>query len=92
MKLITGGMATAGVILLLTDGYLGDLQEGDSNAMFGVALALICAALAAMYSVLVKPFMAKHGALTVNDQFAGDRSLRACGCPWGLAGASGSIR
>ena len=64
VKLITGAMATLGVVVLLTDGYLGDLT-GETRTLFGIALALICAALAAVYSVLVKPFMAEHGALTV---------------------------
>lgn len=64
VKLITGAMATLGVVVLLTDGYLSDLA-GETRTLFGVLLALTCAALAAIYSVLVKPFMAEHGALTV---------------------------
>jgi len=64
VKIITGAMATLGVVLLLTDGYLGDLT-GETRTLYGVGLALACAALAAIYSVLVKPFMAAHGALTV---------------------------
>ena len=64
VKLVTGAMATLGVVVLLTDGYLGDLT-GETRTLYGVLLALTCAALAAVYSVLVKPFMAEHGALTV---------------------------
>jgi len=64
VKIVTGIMATLGVVVLLTDGYLSDLS-GDGRTLFGVVLALICAALAAVYSVLVKPFVAEHGALTV---------------------------
>ncbi len=64
VKIVTGIMATLGVLVLLTDGYLGDLS-GDSRSLIGVLLALTCAALAAIYSVLVKPFMQEHGALTV---------------------------
>ncbi len=64
VKIITGTMATLGVLVLLTDGYLGDLS-GDGRALIGVLLALTCAALAAIYSVLVRPFMQEHGALTV---------------------------
>ena len=64
VKIITGAMATIGVVVLLTDGYLADLT-GETRTLFGVLLALTCAALAAVYSVLVKPYMAEHGALTV---------------------------
>ena len=64
IKIVTGTMALFGVLILLTDGYVGDLG-GDGSALFGVILALICAAFGAGYSVLVKPFMARHGALTV---------------------------
>ncbi len=64
VKIVTGIMATLGVLVLLTDGYLGDLS-GDGRSLIGVLLALTCAALAAIYSVLVKPFMQEHGALTV---------------------------
>lgn len=64
VKIITGAMATLGVVVLLTDGYLGDLT-GETSTLYGIALALTCAALAAVFSVLVKPFMAEHGALTV---------------------------
>lgn len=64
VKILTGAMATFGVMILLTDGYLGDLT-GETRTLYGVALALTCAALAALYSVLVKPFMAEFGALTV---------------------------
>jgi len=64
VKLITGTMATLGVVVLLTDGYLGDLT-GETRTLYGVLLALVCAALAAVFSVLVKPFMTEHGALTV---------------------------
>ena len=64
VKIVTGIMATLGVLVLLTDGYLGDLT-GDGRSLFGVLLALVCAACAALYTVLVRPFVAEHGALTV---------------------------
>ena len=64
VKIMTGAMASLGVVVLLTDGYLGDLAS-DGRALIGVLLALVCAALAAVYSVLVKPFIVEHGALTV---------------------------
>lgn len=81
VKLITGTLAIIGVILLLTDGYIGDLK-GDTGTLFGVLLALTCAALAAIYSVLVKPFMAKHGALTVTTS---SLAIGAVGL-WGTVG------
>ena len=65
VKLVTGAMAVIGVVLLLTDGYLADLASAGGATLFGVALALACAVLAAGYSVLVKPVMAEHGALLV---------------------------
>jgi len=64
VKIVTGAMATLGVVVLITDGYLGGFS-GDGRALIGVLLALTCAALAAVYSVLVKPFVVEHGALTV---------------------------
>ena len=42
-KVVTGILATLGVILLLTDGALEALA-GDATALFGVLLAVICAA------------------------------------------------
>ncbi len=65
VKVATGILATLGVFVLLTDGYLVDLAGEGGRSLFGVFLALVCAALAAVYSVLVKPFIAAHGALTV---------------------------
>ena len=64
VKIVTGIMATLGVVVLLTDGYLDGLS-GNGGSLFGVLLALTCAALAAVYSVLIKPFIVAHGALTV---------------------------
>ncbi|MEM0924265.1 MAG: DMT family transporter [Pseudomonadota bacterium] len=63
VKIITGAMAVLGVALLLTDGYLDSLT--GEGSLFGVTLAVICAALGSAYAVLVKPIVARHGALRV---------------------------
>lgn len=64
VKIATGALAALGLALLITDGYLGSLA-GEGAQLFGIGLGLICASLAAVYSVLVKPYMTEHGALTV---------------------------
>jgi drug/metabolite transporter (DMT)-like permease len=61
-KLITGCAAIIAIALLFTDGYLARLA-GNANALIGITLALICAALASIYAVLVKPLIVRHGAL-----------------------------
>lgn len=63
-KLVTGAMAVFGVILLLTDGYLGSLT-GEADTLIGVVLAVICAILGSGYAVLAKPYMAKHGGMKI---------------------------
>ncbi|MEP3523926.1 MAG: DMT family transporter [Hyphomicrobiales bacterium] len=62
VKIVTGCLAVAGIIVMITDGYLAELT-GDSQSLFGVGLAVFCAAAGSAYSVLVKPIIAKHGAL-----------------------------
>lgn len=64
VKIVTGAMALAGVILLLTDGALETLV-GDGNTLYGVTLALVCAILGSGYAVLAKPVMARHGGLRI---------------------------
>ena len=64
VKLATGAMATLGIVALLTDGALAELA-GERGTLFGVVLALICAALGSFYAVLVKPVMGRHGGLRV---------------------------
>jgi len=64
VKLVTGALAALGVALLLTDGAL-DALAGDARALWGVLLAVICAALGSFYAVLVKPVMGRHGALRI---------------------------
>lgn len=64
VKIITGIMAVAGVALLLTDGYLESLT-GDADTIFGVLLAVTCAALGSGYAVLAKPYMKRHGGMKI---------------------------
>ncbi|MGB0505362.1 MAG: DMT family transporter [Pikeienuella sp.] len=64
VKMITGAMAVIGVTLLITDGYLSDLA-GDGRSIWGVLLAVTCAALGSGYAVLAKPYMARHGGMKI---------------------------
>ena len=64
VKVVTGAMATTGVVLLLTDGAL-DTLAGGGGTLWGVLLAMGCAALASLYAVEVKPVMARHGGLRI---------------------------
>ena len=63
-KIVTGGVALFAIALLLTDGYLGAL-EGDSRALFGMILIAVCAAFGSAYAVIIKPVVARHGALRI---------------------------
>ncbi len=63
-KMIGGVAALAGVALLLTDGYLAQLT-GESGNLFGVLLAMGCAASIGIYMVRMRPIIARHGALRV---------------------------
>lgn len=63
VKMITGALAVLGVAMLLTDGYLDVLAQGDS--LWGVLMAVLCAALVASYSVLAKPLMVRHGGMRI---------------------------
>lgn len=63
VRIITGALALLGVAMLITDGYLDILAEGSS--FWGVLLAVLCAALAASYSVLAKPLMLRYGGLRI---------------------------
>lgn len=64
VKLITGALATLGVVLLITDGAL-DALAGERATLIGVLLAVACAALGSFYAVMVKPVMAAHGGLRI---------------------------
>ncbi|MCH8166905.1 MAG: DMT family transporter [Proteobacteria bacterium] len=63
-KIATGGVALLGIALLLTDGALGALK-GDGNALFGMFLVIVCAAFGSAYAVIIKPVVARHGALRI---------------------------
>ena len=63
-KAISGACAVIGIALLVTDGYLAQLA-GTAGNLFGVLLALACAAAVAAYTVLVRPIIAVYGALRI---------------------------
>lgn len=64
VKIVTGLIALCGVALLVTDGALDQLT-GGGDALWGVLLAVSCAAFGSIYSVLVKPMIGRHGALRI---------------------------
>ncbi|MEM7546416.1 MAG: DMT family transporter [Pseudomonadota bacterium] len=64
VKIITGAMAVAGVVILLTDGYVGSLT-GKGDTLIGVLLAVLCSALGSAYAVLAKPYMVRHGGMKI---------------------------
>jgi len=55
-KLISGICALLGVALLITDGYLARLAGAGQN-FIGVLMAMGCATLVAMYTVVVRPII-----------------------------------
>jgi drug/metabolite transporter (DMT)-like permease len=63
-KTISGVCAMIGVALLVTDGYLAKLA-GAGESFIGVLMAMGCAALLALYTVMVKPIIGKYGALRI---------------------------
>jgi drug/metabolite transporter (DMT)-like permease len=63
-KIISGISAMLGVALLITDGYLAKLA-GSGQSLIGVLMAVGCAAFVAAYTVMVRPVIAKHGALRI---------------------------
>ncbi len=65
VKIVTGAIATLGIVVLLTDGALTALTAGGAGTLPGVLLATGCAALGSFYAVLVKPVMARHGGLKI---------------------------
>jgi drug/metabolite transporter (DMT)-like permease len=62
--MISGVCAMVGVALLITDGYLAKLSGTGSN-LLGVLMAMGCAAVVAAYTVMVRPIIAKYGALRI---------------------------
>jgi len=64
VKIVTGALATLGVVLLITDGAV-DALAGDAGTLIGIAMAIGCAASGSFYSVIVKPVIAEHGAMRI---------------------------
>lgn len=86
VKLVTGAMALLGVALLITDGALDALVEGD-NTLRGVLLAVICACCGSFYAVLVKPVMARHGGMKITAlamMLGGVGLWLGVGAAWGI--------
>ena len=63
-KMISGVCAMVGVALLLTDGYLAKLA-GAAESFIGILMALGCAAVFAVYTVMVRPIIGRYGALRI---------------------------
>ncbi len=63
-KIISGICAMIGVALLITDGYLARLS-GAGQSLIGIFMAMGCAAVVAAYTVIVRPIIAKYGALRI---------------------------
>ncbi|MDH3690506.1 MAG: DMT family transporter [Gammaproteobacteria bacterium] len=63
-RLLSGVAAIIGVALLLTDGYLARLAGNTSN-LFGVFLAVGCAAAVAAFTVMMRPLITQYGALRI---------------------------
>ena len=63
-KIVSGVSAMLGVALLITDGYLAKLS-GTGSSLVGVLMAMGCAAVVAAYTVMVRPIIAKYGALRI---------------------------
>jgi drug/metabolite transporter (DMT)-like permease len=63
-KIISGIAAMVGVALLITDGYLAKLAGAGQN-LIGVLMAMGCSAVVAAYTVMVRPIIAKYGALRI---------------------------
>ncbi|MCP5150928.1 MAG: EamA family transporter [Chromatiales bacterium] len=63
-KWLTGLAAVLGVALLVTDGYLARLA-GTEGSFRGVLMALVSAALIGYYTVMIRPVIARYGALRI---------------------------
>jgi len=86
VKIVTGVMATLAVALLLTDGALGALV-GAGHTLWGVLLAMACAAMGSFYAVMVKPVMARHGGLRIialSMMLGGIGLWLLVGAAWGI--------
>ena len=86
VKIVTGVMATLAVALLLTDGALNALA-GSGQTIWGVLLAMVCAALGSFYAVMVKPVMARHGGrriIALSMMIGGMGLWLRVGAGWGI--------
>ena len=86
VKLVTGGMALAGVVFLITDGALDALVAGD-NTLTGVLLAVVCACCGSFYAVMVKPVMGRHGGMKITAlamMLGGIGLWLGVGAAWGI--------
>jgi len=63
-KLVSGIGACIGVVLLLTDGYLAQLEIGG-GVIYGVLLSLACATVGSAYLVLIRPHINRYGAIRI---------------------------
>jgi drug/metabolite transporter (DMT)-like permease len=63
-KITSGVCAMVGVALLLTDGYLAKLAGAAEN-FIGILMALGCAAVFAVYTVMIRPIIGRYGALRI---------------------------
>lgn len=64
VKIATGACAVMALALLITDGAIGKLVDGN-NAIFGILLGICCAALTGYYAVTIKPIIAVYGGLRI---------------------------
>jgi drug/metabolite transporter (DMT)-like permease len=63
-KIISGISAMIGVALLITDGYLAELAGAGQN-LIGILMSMGCAVVMAAYTVMVRPIIARYGALRI---------------------------
>jgi len=63
-KMVSGIGAFIGVVLLLTDGYLEQLEMGG-GVIYGVLLSLLCSTIGSAYLVLIRPVINQYGAIRI---------------------------
>lgn len=85
-KIVSGLCAVGGVALLVTDGYVAQLA-GSTSQLKGIGLALITASFGSAYAVLVRPLIARHGALRITAlsmMIGGIGLWLVVGVAWGI--------
>lgn len=85
-RLLSGIAAIFGLALLITDGYLAQLAGSGKN-LIGVLLAVTCAVTVGLYTLLIRPIIAEHGALRITavTMFIGALGLwLLVGTAWGI--------